>query len=39
MGAVENYKAGVQHFCEREFGTGNLSECRLRIKDAYKGAW
>ena len=39
MGAVSRYKDGVVSFCEKEFGTRDLNECRIRMKEAYKDIW
>jgi hypothetical protein len=39
MAAVTRYKEGVQSFCQREFGTSNLDECRMRMKESYKDVW
>lgn len=35
----ENYKAGMERFCKREFGVDIGDACRMALKNAYKGAW
>ena len=39
MGAVDNYKAKMAHFCDREFGTSDLKACKLKMGDEYRDVW
>lgn len=37
--ATDLYTASMKSFCKREFGTEDLGECRIKMKEAYKGVW
>jgi len=39
MGAVENYRAGVNNFCKREFGVEAGDACRMEMRNRYKDVW
>ncbi len=39
MGAVENYRAGVNNFCRREFGVEAGDACRMEMRNKYKEIW
>lgn len=39
MGAVENYRAGVNNFCKREFGVEAGDACRMEMRNKYKEIW
>jgi len=39
MGAVENYRAGVDNFCKEEFGVSAGDACRLAMRNEYRKIW
>lgn len=37
--ASERYRAGMQNFCQENFGTSDLDACRTAMRNEYKQPW